>query len=211
MGHVVLLGDSIFDNASYVPGGPSVIEHLRRILPKGWKATLLATDGAATDGVLGQLMRLPSDATHLIVSAGGNNALDHGSLILNGAARSYSEVMTRLAIIRSEFQRDYRAMLQATLERGLPTFVCTIYDAIPDLEPALESGLSLFNEVILREAFRAGLPLIDLRLICNEASDYSPASRIEPSGPGGGKIARAVIKAIESLTDPHLSRSCIIA
>ena len=29
MNHVVLLGDSIFDNASYVPGKPPVIEQLR--------------------------------------------------------------------------------------------------------------------------------------------------------------------------------------
>ncbi len=35
MNHIVLLGDSIFDNARYVPGGPSVIEHLRRGLPAG--------------------------------------------------------------------------------------------------------------------------------------------------------------------------------
>jgi hypothetical protein len=26
--HVVLLGDSIFDNGRYVPGGPAVIDHL---------------------------------------------------------------------------------------------------------------------------------------------------------------------------------------
>ncbi len=45
MNHVVLLGDSIFDNARDVPGGPSVIEHLRRILPAGWQATLLAQAG----------------------------------------------------------------------------------------------------------------------------------------------------------------------
>ena len=42
MGHVVLLGDSTFDNASYVPGGPAVIEHARRCLPAGWQAALLA-------------------------------------------------------------------------------------------------------------------------------------------------------------------------
>ena len=34
MGHVVLLGDSIFDNAAYVRGGPDVIRrpfHLRTV------------------------------------------------------------------------------------------------------------------------------------------------------------------------------------
>lgn len=33
MSHVVLLGDSIFDNAAYVAGGPDVIHQLRERLP----------------------------------------------------------------------------------------------------------------------------------------------------------------------------------
>ena len=32
MKHIVLLGDSIFDNAAYVGGGPDVIEQLRSTL-----------------------------------------------------------------------------------------------------------------------------------------------------------------------------------
>jgi hypothetical protein len=48
MPHIVLLGDSILDNASYTSGGPDVISQVREILPKDWKATLLAVDGAVT-------------------------------------------------------------------------------------------------------------------------------------------------------------------
>ena len=54
------------------------------------------------------------------------------------------------------------------------------------------TGLCLFNDVILREAFRAGLPVIDLRLVCTDAADYARSSPIEPSVVGGGKIARAI-------------------
>ena len=54
-GHVVLLGDSIFDNASYVAGGPDVVTHLRSVLPPGWRATLAAVDGDVTTGVGRQL------------------------------------------------------------------------------------------------------------------------------------------------------------
>src|SRR5580658_10352230 len=75
MGHIVLLGDSIFDNARYVPDRPPVIEQLRRGLPPGWKATLLAVDGDVTADVAGQMASLPGDATHLFVSVGGNDAL----------------------------------------------------------------------------------------------------------------------------------------
>ena len=59
MGHVVLLGDSIFDNAAYVRGGPDVIRQLREALPAGWKATLAAVDGAVIDSVPRQLQAIP--------------------------------------------------------------------------------------------------------------------------------------------------------
>ena len=55
MGHVVLLGDSIFDNARYVPDRPPVIEQVRRGLPQGWQATLLAVDGHTSADVANQL------------------------------------------------------------------------------------------------------------------------------------------------------------
>jgi hypothetical protein len=46
MTHIVLLGDSVFDNAAYVAGGPHVLRQLRGILPAGWRATMNALDGA---------------------------------------------------------------------------------------------------------------------------------------------------------------------
>jgi hypothetical protein len=196
MSHVVLLGDSIFDNARYVSGGPSVIEHLRRCLPGGWRATLLARDGAGTAELGRQLDQVPADATHLVVSVGGNDALDHSGLLLHEPAGSFAEVLTRLADVRAQFARDYRAALGRVLGLGKPTAVCTVYDAIPGLSGVEATGLSLFNDVILREAFRAGLPVLDLRLVCADPADYSRSSPIEPSVLGGGKIARAVSRLV---------------
>jgi hypothetical protein len=196
MSHVVLLGDSIFDNARYVPGGPSVIDHLRRCLPKDWKATLLARDGAGTAELARQLERMPGDATHLVVSVGGNDALDQSGFLHREPARSFAEVLTGLDEIHRQFRRDYREALASVLRLGRPTAVCTIYDAIPDLDRIEATGLCLFNDAILREAFGARLPVIDLRLVCTEPSDYSRASPIEPSALGGGKIARAIDRLI---------------
>jgi hypothetical protein len=196
MPHVVLLGDSIFDNARYVPGGPSVIEHLKRCLPAGWTASLLALDGSVAEDVARQLARVPSDATHLVVSVGGNNALGVASYLLNKPVSSISEALFRLGEIGNEFRRLYRAMLQDVLALGRPTALCTIYDAIPGLELDDRTGLALFNEIILREAVRSALPLIDLRLVCHETTDYSPVSPIEPSVSGGGKIARIISRVV---------------
>lgn len=195
-GHVVLLGDSIFDNGVYVPGGPSVIEHLRRLLPDGWRATLVAVDGAVISSVERQLERIPADATHLVLSVGGNDALGHSAFILSEPTESYAAALAGLAAIRDEFSREYRRMLAEVRSRGLPLAVCTIYDAVPGLSPAESAGLAIFNEAITRQVFAARAALIDLRIICDEASDYAGVSPIEPSAAGGGKIARAITSAI---------------
>jgi hypothetical protein len=194
MSHVVLLGDSVFDNAAYVRGGPPVIEQLRSKLPPGWQATLLAVDGSVTRDVHSQLDKIPPDAGGLVVSVGGNNALGHVG-ILSESARSAAEVLTRLADVGQQFQQTYREMLRAVLAHKLPTAVCTVYyPNFPD--PALrriaKAALAVFNDVIITEAFEAGVPLIDLRLVCSETGDYS--NEIEPSVAGGEKIARAILE-----------------
>ena len=191
MGHVVLLGDSIFDNARYVPDRPPVIEQLRRSLPTGWQATLLAVDGHVTEDVATQLRELPSDASHLFVSCGGNDALGASS-ILQEAVVAVGDALCLLHEIGTRFRDEYRQMLQAVSAATKPVAVCTIYDAIPHLGPAEQTALALFNDVILREAFLVGIPVIDLRLLCNRDADYSPLSPIEPSVVGGSKIAGTI-------------------
>ena len=196
MGHVVLLGDSIFDNAAYVGGGPAVIEQLQATLPLGWKATLCAVDGSVTHDVPGQLRRVSADATHLVVSVGGNDALGQSG-ILSERARSAAEVLGRLASIGEQFERDYLRMLLAVRQRALPTTVCTVYyPSYPDptLQRLTVTGLTVFNDCILRAAIGVGLTVIDLRLVCNAPSDY--ANPIEPSVSGGAKIARAIASVV---------------
>lgn len=195
-GHLVLLGDSIFDNAVYVPGGPSVIEHIRRLLPTFWQATLLAIDGATMSSVERQLERLPDDATHLVLSVGGNDALGYSGFILSEPADSYASALTGIAKIRDDFSNEYRQMLDDVRAVGLPLAVCTIYDSVPGLRPPESAGLSIFNDVITRHVFAAGATMLDLRLICNESADYAAISPIEPSASGGGKIARAIHTAL---------------
>jgi hypothetical protein len=196
MNHVVLLGDSIFDNASYVPGRPPVIEQLRSLLPPSWQATLLAVDGHVTEDVLGQTSRLPENASHLVISCGGNDALAYGNLLYE-PAKSVAEVLQRLTDIRWEFHIVYSKMLADVLRLGKPTAVCTVYDTIPGFEPSALTALALFNEIILREAFAAGVPVVDLRLTFTDPADYSVLSPIEPSDAGGGKIARAISRLLD--------------
>ena len=191
MGHVVLLGDSIFDNARYVPGRPAVIDQLRQNLPAGWQATLLAVDGHITHNVVGQLEHLPDNATHLVVSVGGNDALGE-SPVLAEPVKTVGEALGSMYDVCSRFRAAYREMLQHLCKLGKTAAVCTIYDAIPGLSPAEQMALAGFNDAILREAFSAGLPVLDLRFVCDSTADYSHVSPIEPSFTGGTKIARLI-------------------
>lgn len=196
MNHIVLLGDSIFDNKSYVRGGLDVIAHLRQQMPDEWKATLCAVDGNVVKNVQTQIKGLPKDATHLFISVGGNDALLNAD-VLQMKVSSSAEVFDRVADLASEFENHYRQMMQAVLLLNEPTAVCTIYyPRMPDptYQKLTCAALATFNDVIIKQAFLAGVPLIDLRLLCNQDSDY--ANAIEPSETGGEKIAKTILRVV---------------
>jgi len=194
--HIVLLGDSIFDNAAYVEGGPDVRSQLQSILPNDWRVTLLAVDGSTIQDIHAQIRLLPKDASHIIISTGGNDALGYAGFLYETAS-SVADVLNRLSQLGKDFEIKYHRMLPEVLSHGIPTAVCTIYyPNFPDavLRRLAITALTVFNDCIIREAFAAGIPLIDLRLVCSEDADY--ANPIEPSDKGGEKIARAIARLV---------------
>lgn len=194
MTHITLIGDSIFDNKAYVGGGRSVIEHLQELKPKGWAATLRAIDGSVTGGVSRQMSRIPDETTHVFLSVGGNDALAEIG-ILNMEVRDSAEVFEALSDVASDFETQYVEMLRGVLALGLPTTLCTVYYPKyeePYRQKLAVAALASFNDVIIRQAALHKIPLIDLRLLCDEAADY--ANPIEPSGQGGEKIARKILE-----------------
>jgi lysophospholipase L1-like esterase len=197
MRHLVLLGDSIFDNAAYVRGGPDVVAHVRTLLPPDARATLLAVDGAVTADVGRQLARLPADATHLVLSVGGNDALGHVGL-LQQRAQHGAQVLAWFEHAVAPFASAYARLLQELARRGLPTAVCTIYEGNlePELQRPARAALAIFNDAIQRAARAAGFPVIELRDVCTEPADY--ANPIEPSVQGGAKIAAALVRAVDA-------------
>lgn len=94
MAHIVLPGDTIFDNAPYVAPGTHVQAQLQsRLAPQ-------------------DRVSLPEAADWLVVSCGGNAVLD-----LVGAMQtrvgSVIEAATLLADWQAQFRRDYRHMLMS--------------------------------------------------------------------------------------------------
>jgi hypothetical protein len=189
--HVVLLGDSIFDNKSYTGGAPDVAENLLRELHDS-TLTLLARDGAVMSDVHDQLKRLPNDATHLVLSIGGNNLLGRMG-VLNERVSNAMEAFGMAASLAAAFTSDYAATVDTLRARRLPLLLCTIYNPHfpePSMQPVINTALSLFIDCILREAACSGNPVIDLRRVVTEPGDFE--FNIEPSGQGGAKIGKAI-------------------
>ena len=202
MPHLVLLGDSIFDNAAYTAGGPDVVTQLRAQLPPGWSATLAAVDGSQADAVAGQVAGLPGDATHLVLSVGGNDAL-MASGLLDEPVYSSADALRLIGASVREFESRYRAAVAACLARGLPLVVCTIYNGNfpdPDYRERVVVALTVFNDAIVRAACSHGLDVIDLRAVCDLPQDY--ANPIEPSSIGGAKIARVIARVVTGAAAP---------
>jgi hypothetical protein len=155
----------------------------------------VAVDGDTTVDLPARLGDVPGDATHLVVSIGGNDALANSDL-LGLPIASTGDALALFGERIAGFEEDYRAALSGVLALGRETAVCTIYNGNleSDLASLARVALMIFNDVILRVAIEHGLTVIDLRLVCTEPSDY--ANPIEPSGPGGRKIAAAIVRAL---------------
>jgi hypothetical protein len=206
---IVLLGDSIFDNAPYVNTGESVSEQLTGLIQteamktvSGANSTttrveLLAVDGHVMANLPGQIARARSK-THFnmqcaYLSCGGNDLLGYAaSGLLDIGANNIGDALSSLHQVRECFRKEYRHVLAVALRKFPKLTVCTIYDAVPTLSKAETIALGLFNEVILKEAAEHRVPVLDLRILCNEPDDYAPISPIEPSKQGAGKIAQAI-------------------
>ncbi len=211
MKHLVLLGDSTLDNAAYTAGGPSVITHVARELPEHWKATLAAVDGSTTEDIEAQLQTLPADATHLLLSVGGNNALLQAD-VLDTPVTSSGDALLMLFEIARTFEAQYRGVVAACLKKKLPLVVCTVYHGnFPDAnyQQRVVVALTVFNDAIVRVAAENGLTVIDLRRVCSEPEDY--ANPIEPSVSGGAKIAKAIVRAVTESAQPSRGAHVVAA
>ena len=192
--HLILLGDSIFDNGIYVePGQADVTDHLqRKLADTDWTLDQRAVDGAVVSSVLHQLSsKTISKPSTFVMSAGGNDALSHVGEILQLKLSDFHG-------IKEDFRSRYVKTLNAILSYEQPLIVCTIYNpTYPDNEMQVmaEAGLSFFNDVITQEALRLELPIIDLREVC--ASKESFANPIEPSEIGGDLITNAILSYLK--------------
>jgi hypothetical protein len=192
MTHCVLLGDSIFDNAVYVPPGQDVTTHLQQMLDgrnADSKVTLLAVDGAIAEEVAAQVKHVPADATQLFLSVGGNDLLRKFDL-LNARASTVADALLKLGTVMDELSRRYLHAVDACRGTGVPLCLCAVYGcSFPDARTQACADLivSLFHDRIRQVAEEHRFPVIDLRRVCWRETDF--VRSIEPSATGGWRIA----------------------
>jgi hypothetical protein len=201
--HITLLGDSVFDNGSYVePGQNDVTAHLRKKLDAiGGTFEMRAVDGDITTDIEEQLLshQVTKPCT-FVLSVGGNDALGYLGMIQDPTSdKSVSDVLMAFNNIREGFRRSYTNALDLILAQEQPLIVCTIYNpkySETGLQTLAETGLSFFNDVIVEEALKRNLPIIDLRKVCSEPEAF--ANPIEPSEVGGDLITDVIISIANS-------------
>jgi len=176
--HLVLLGDALQN----IDLGTGEIESALVPRPRNpWKLTVLKTPQALSRG---HVREIPEDATHIVISVEGAWAIETSGL-LQRSARTVSEALGTLSAAADEFETVLASMIAAARETGLPTVVCTM---VPDhfVEPVqhrvFSTALAIFNDRVMRSAVAAGLPIVELRLVCNENADFANETLLSRAG-----------------------------
>ena len=192
---LVVLGDSVFDNQVYLEHGQnSVKDHFeKKLLPLNFNLDHRAIDGSIIHDVYSQLTVRPIISPSIFVlSIGGNDALTYANQneLLEMNLFDFYEM-------RENFRTQYAHLLDAILEYTKQLIICTIYNPKfedPVLQKIAETGLSFFNDVIIEEAMRRKIYVIDLRDVCSDRCAF--ANPIEPSEHGGDLITSEIIRVM---------------
>lgn len=198
---IILLGDSIIDNDSYVrPGEPGIAHQIRQLLPD-CTIDMRAVDGAVTAEVFALQTDSLDDADIVFLSSGGNDALGHIEFLDDAFDTTSRKALVKLREIRFEFASQYQRLIAKLNAHCARVVVMTIYNpkfeahgmSIED-EHAAEAALSIFNDAIQQAALAHDCEVLDIRPLFTDGDDF--ANPIEPSAKGGAKLAAAIANRV---------------
>jgi len=195
--HVVLLGDSTLDNGRYLnlaKGELSVEKQLMKIcMDRNWDMTVLAQDGSLLDDVRQrQVPLIPEGATHIVISASGNDLLSllNQMVVANFTMRSmYATIGTGLQQVAD----DYRAVIDQLKKRGCHLAICTIYQ--PNFNHMFFKSLASFslglhNSRIKQISVDLDCSVIEFSSMFDSEEDF--ANPLELSTRGGSKAVENI-------------------
>jgi len=181
--NIVLLGDSIINNANYVPPGKSVVDILKS---KSTNVFNFAKDGDIISDLYTQLDLVPLDLnrseTYLFISAGGNDILNKH--------RKLSETEVK------QLFNTYMDFLNALQERlgSVKVNILNLYlpsSADPRFKIYRES-VQQWNRLLEENSTTIGriYNIIDIYSLLTTANDF--VKGVEPSVTASPKIANAI-------------------
>lgn len=178
---VILMGDSVLNNANYVPEGNSVYDILKTKLNN---ILNVATDGATINDLYTQLDKIPVDLnntdTYIFISAGGND-------ILNSRKELTNNDMTQLFDKYMNFLKALRAKL-GSVKINILNLYLPSNPRYQSYKPSIEQWNKLINQYSnkIGEMYN----VLDLYSLLTSPDDF--VYDIEPSASASNKIANLI-------------------
>ena len=199
---LILLGDSIIDNKTYVQDNElSVLEHIQSI--SNFETQQLALDGATTDHVLeSQLNNISDDVSNLVLSVGGNDLLNEIDFLYENLKYTPNNLLEAVLGLLSPIAANYEAIVKKLSTYRAKILCATVYegdlvgsDEFDAISHSSKAMVSLLNDSIFRVCHKYNIQTIELRNIFTKHEDY--ANPIEPSHLGGMKFAKKIVKWVQ--------------
>jgi lysophospholipase L1-like esterase len=178
---VILMGDSVLNNANYVPSGKSVYDRLKTKLSK---VINVAKDGATINDLYGQLDKIPVDLnksdTYIFISAGGND-------ILNKRTELSSNDIRRLFDMYMEFLKALRTKLGS-----VNVNIINLYLPTNPRYQSYKTSVEQWNKLINESSNKVGemYNIVDLYALLTSPNDF--VYDIEPSESSSDKISSLI-------------------
>lgn len=178
---IILIGDSVLNNSSYVPQGTSVADILKT---KTNKLFNFSKDGATINDLYSQLDKIPQELnkseTYVFISAGGND-------ILNKRGKLDSSEIRRLFNTYMDFLKALREKLGS-----VKINILNLYLPANPRYQSYKKSIEQWNKLIKEYSNKIGemYNVIDLNTLLTTPEDF--IYDIEPSELGSKKVANAI-------------------
>lgn len=189
--NIVLLGDSMLENANYVNKDRSVSELVKNYADsKDYNFYNFATDGAVIQNVLhkifkltrGQIKKLNKHKTHIFLSIGGNDILKMNQPIeVSGLVSIFIKYINLIKLIKSRLPNARLTVLNLYTP---PVSWIEIYRVY----------IKQWNNSLEQKKYKYHFNIIDVNKLLFAKEDF--IRDIEPSVTGGQKIVDAIIASI---------------
>lgn len=178
--NIILLGDSILNNSTYVKPGESVSDVIKR--KGGINIMNVAIDKSKIKDINNQLIRIPSNYnnsnTYIFISIGGNDILSLPSQNDEQINELFKEYLKNIKAIKNKFPKSKIIALN-------------IYHPPSSYYKIYYKSIDSWNKLLNQNTFD-GYNVLNIDEIIKTNNDL--VNEIEPSKQGSTKIANAIMK-----------------